>query len=383
MAQNLTRLLQILGDNEATPGTAETLTAADGETRVLVGAVTEYDAPKEERNLARDSLTKMGLLASTKALGITFKAEVNTRDLITEALEYDWALAACGVALTALRRIPIGAVTSGPVARGATMTGGTSAATGRVVKKVTNGDTHVYFEVLTGTFQAESLSFTGGASATSSAISEAWGWSGKPTSNASPATVKMEEDGFQWTARGAMGNLSAEFQSSRAGIFEFGLKGPKSSYGDQAMTASVVYDEEEPPIMQDATLLLDAFAPVFRSIAFNMNSTVVLRENGNATGDSGFETARITARDPKLTITLEHEDASTFAFFTKLDDNSKIAVGFRVGTVAGKTFWFFADRAQIVALPLEDNEGIRNLGVELSLTGAASSGDDEFEMLFI
>jgi hypothetical protein len=384
MAEKLVRKSQVLVKTEATAGTAETLTAAEGKTRVYVGASANYEAPKEKRDIARATLTNLGMLSSTKAIPMSYKCEVNTPDTITDALEFAASLEACGLGITALRRIPIGAITSGPIARGATMTGGTSAAVGRVVKKAVNGDTHVYFAITSGTFQAEALTFTGGASATSSGISALWGWRVNPISSAmKTVTARYEEDGYEWTARGAMGNLTAEFQSSRAGMFEFSLNGPKQSYGDQALTASIDFDEEEPPIMQTAGLFLGTFAPVFRSINIDLGNNVVLRENGNAAGDSGFETARITAREPKMTIVLEHEDEADYDFFGTLDANTKIATGFQVGATPGKIFAFYGDYAQIESIGMEDNEGIRNLSVVLALTGAASSSEDEFEMLFI
>lgn len=384
MAEKLIRKAQILGKVQAASGTAETLAAADGKTRLYVGATAEYDSPKEKRDIARSSLTPLGLLGSTKAVPMSFRCEANTPDLITDALEFAPFLQACGLGITALRRIPIGAITSGPIARGATMTGGTSAATGRVVRRAVNGDTHIYFAILSGTFQAEALTFTGGASATSSAISALWGWRVNPISSSMPViTSRYEEDGYQWTARDVMGDLTAEFQSSRAGMFEFNLQGPRVSSGDQALTASVDFDEEEPPIMQNAGLFLGSFAPVFRSATFALGNAVTLRENGNAADDTGFEGARITARDPKLTIVLEHESESDYDFFGKLDSNEKIATGFKVGSTAGKIFEFYGDYAQIESIGNEDNEGIRNLSVVLALTGAAGGADDEFEMLFI
>lgn len=384
MSEKLVRKAQVLVKVESVAGTAESLAASDGKTRIYVGAAASYEAPKEKRDIARASLTPLGMLSSTKAIPMTFRSEVNTPDLITDGLEYAAALQACGLGITALRRIPVGAITGGPIARGATITGGVSTATGRVVRKATTGDPYIYFAPLTGTFQAEAITATGGASCTSSGVSAVWGWRVNPVSSSfQTVTARYEEDGYQWTARGAMGDLTAEFQSSRAGMFEFSLNGPKSSYGDQDMTSSIAFNEEEPPIMQNAGLFLGTFFPVYRSINFALGNNVVLRENGNAAGDSGFETARITGREPKLTIVLEHASVSDYDFFGNFDANTKIATGFRVGSTAGKIFEFYGDYAQIESIGMEDNDGIRNLSLAMALTGAAASSNDEFEMLFI
>jgi len=109
-----------------------------------------------------------------------------------------------------------------------------------------------------------------------------------------------------------------------------------------------------------------------------------LRENGNASGDTGIEGARITGRDPMVTLSCEHELAATFDFFGTLDAGTKTALEFRVGSAVTKRFWFFADELEFDALPLGDNEGIRTLELSARCTGdATSSGEDEWEMAFI
>jgi len=163
-------------------------------------------------------------------------------------------------------------------------------------------------------------------------------------------------------------------------MFEFSLNGPKSDYGDQALTPSIDFDEEEPPILQNAGLTLGAFAPVFRSINIDLGNNIALRENGNAAGDSGFETARLTSREPTLTIVLEHEDEADYDFFGAFDANTKIPIGFHVGNTPGKMFHHYSANSQMMEIGMEENEGIRNLSLKFLMTGTA---DDEFEWLFI
>lgn len=78
----LSRKINILGRNETIPATAETLVGADGKIRVIAGAKPEYVAPRDQREIARESLTNLGSLESTKAIKQTWRNEANTRDTI-------------------------------------------------------------------------------------------------------------------------------------------------------------------------------------------------------------------------------------------------------------------------------------------------------------
>lgn len=311
---------------------------------------------------------------------------------VQNSLEFAWAIEASGHHLEGLSRIAIGSVTSGPYHHGETITGGTSSATGRVVVPAKTGDSYIYFEPLTGKFvTAESI--TGGtstASATSSSGPIVHGYSVKPISDCfEVATVEYQEDGYSYIARSAMATFTAEMKSNAQGFLDFAFNGARSSNGDKALTTGVSRYQEDPPILKTADLAFDATStnhkPVFSNVNFDAGANVVMRENGNASDDTGFETARITSREPKITISLEHELASTFDYFSKLDAGTKTALQFHIGTSETKQVWFFADELEFQALPASDNDGIRTLDLEAMLTGNAGdeNGDDEYQFAFI
>jgi len=108
-----------------------------------------------------------------------------------------------------------------------------------------------------------------------------------------------------------------------------------------------------------------------------------LRENGNASGDSGFEAARVTSREPKVVISLEHELKATFDFFGKFDGGIKVALAMHMGTVLEKQAFFFADFLEIDNLPIGDTDGITSLDLEGICTGKANGADDEWEIILI
>lgn len=471
---------QIGGRIQDTAGTAETLTADDFKTRLIVGATPEYDAGREPRNIARGTLTKLGSIEGKKMLTIPFSSEINTPDAFNVAatatmdvdtidwqsgniirytmngspdlsgvadgdyltvnyatnasnngtflivtvndgsdyvdvinydrsdatddeatdspaiadiqnnLEYQWAFNACGMKVYGMSRIACGTITSGPFTHGETATADNSGATVRIIVPAANGDSYVYFEPLTGKMTTLDTALVGGTSSASAALSsatpEVHGYYVQPLSNcADVATVEYQEDGYAWSMRDAAGNLSITCQSSQQGFIEFSMQGPRETIGTKALTTSVTRSTEDPPVCKNADLTLDSFEPVFSQFGFDLGNTVSMRENGNAADDTGYEGAWISARDPKFTLTCEHELAATYDFFTKLDAGTKVAVEGRIGNAETKQFWFFADEVEFDELPLGDIDGIRTLEITGTCTGDASdtSGDDELEFAFI
>lgn len=478
----LSKKINLLGRNEAIPGTAESLDANDGKARVYVGTLPEYNAPRAKLDYARASMTPLGSLEGMKSLNHTFRTPANTRDTvenianmdiesivfqsaiacgagsiirvtfngtpdlsaivrgmfldvhyatnstndgtfmiqavndgsdyvdiinrvrtdnaddeaaaspaigdIQNPLEVQWAFNACNAKVRGISRIGIGAITVASYTRNETITGSLSGATGRIIVPAENGDAYLYFEPLTGKFQVSDV-ITGGSSGAQATASGGPGVHGhfvRPISgdncDAEVATINLQNDGFEWESRSAVGNMTFECAANAAMFLDFSFQGARNSIGNETLL-SVTRDEEDPPICKTAELLLDTFEPVFSQINFDMGNQVVARENGNAADDTGIETYRVTDRESKITLTLEHELTGVFDFFDKLDNGTKVALQMHVGTVADKTVWYFADYLEFDNLPVGDKDGIRTLDVEATCTGQASSGDDEWEFVFI
>jgi len=377
----LIRKSQILGKVEQTPGTAETLTASEGECRIIVGAGFEPDLPTEPRNIARSSLTNIGSIPGQKAGTVSFRTEINTPDTITADSEFGDFLQGCGLTISTLSVITIGAISSGPYQRGETVTGSVTGDTGRVLKETANGETSLYIEILTGTFDDDDENIVGasGASATASTVASDAGHIVKPVSdNQKTCTVEYQEGGYAWSVKGAMSNLVATLEASKPGYFDFNFTGPKNNFGDKALTTGITRDTEEPPILQCAEATIDSTTIVFSTITFDMGNNVVHRIDGNSC-DTGIIADFISSREPKLTISFEHLPESTLDIFGDLDDASKVPIQFTLGQTAGKIFRFFADNAQVTNIGMGDADGIRTLDVEFTLCGDAGDSDDEFE----
>ena len=305
---------------------------------------------------------------------------------VLSPLEFMWAINGCLAIVKGAHRIAIGNITGGPSSfpRNALLISA-GGKTGRLIQPAEDGDTHLYYEATGAQFLSSDVITDGTASATASSNSEINGHFARPVSgdncDAEVVTIEHQNDGFFFKARSANGNMTFEAGANKAMFLDFAFQGPKDSFGDKAMTV-ITRDEEDPPIVKNAELKLDAFSPVFSMLTFDMGNNVILRENGNASGDSGFETARITDRTPKITLSCELELKATFDFFDKLDKGTKVALQMKVGSVNEKEIWFFADFLEFDDIPNVDNNGISSLEVSADCTGQANDADDEWEFLF-
>ena len=449
---------QVLAAIETVTGTAETLVAANGKTRFTAASAVEYNAPREDRDVARATLSPIGTLESTKANNYNIESELNTPDsynlqtsldattcswqsgavsqidfastpdlstvsvgdlivnrgmtnevnsgtFIISAVsdgsdyiqfinrsktsatgdeasspgvshvlaqqEYGALLHACGTRTTAVVSVAIGSITSGPFTRGETVTQTTSGATGRVLIQTATGTSPLYLVPTNGIPFTTTLLLTGGtsgATATTSGNEAIAGYSVTPiSSDLETATITKEEDGFAWKGRGGMGNATITWESSKKAMISFAMQTARVSNTTGALTASVTQYTDQPPIWQNATLTLDSFTPVVRSAEFDMGNNVALRENANASGDTGIEAARVTGRLPKLKISLEHDLAANYDFYTKFDAGTDIVIKFQTGSAAQKTVYFFADQAELSEIPLGDNANIRMLELVFNL----------------
>jgi len=471
----------LLFREQSTEGTAEVLTAADGKTRVQQGLTPEYAPEREDRGIARSSLTPVGSVAGTKPITIPFTSEINTpdafnkgaaftsiavesivyqsagvvrvtfeaaedvtgavdgdyltlnyctnsqndgtwlifnvvaasdyvdviiRDRTSDAydeaaaspaigdiqinLEYQAAINCCGAHVKGMSRIAIVSVASGPLVHNEVITGNASSATGRVIVPCANGDSYCYFEPLTGIFTTADVSLTGsiaGIATISSVAPAVHAYHVIPRSNCmSIGTGEYQEDGFAWSGRDMMGNLSLAIEASKRGFFDFNMQGARESIGTKPLTSGITRSTEDPPISQNSALKFDAFSPVFSKIGCDLGMNVALRMNGNVTDDTGIEGARIAGtRAGKFTCTCELVLQADYDFYTKLDAGTKIAVEGKLGSAETKQFWYFFPYVELDELPLTDIDKLRNIDITGTLTGVESdaTGDDEWEFAFI
>lgn len=377
----LTRQKQLLAEIETTAGTMETLVAADNQGRISADSSADFQSPTEPRDIARSSLTELGDLPGEKLIGFSIKMEINPSDTITDDMECEDLIRACGHTVQDLKQITIGAVAGGPFTRGETVTD-ESANTARVVVQCADGTTRLLHDSISGALVSGEVltgSASGATASTSSSPANA-GWLIKPISdNQETASIELQEDGFAWSAAGCMGNLIGTFEASKPGYFEFTMVGPKNASADKAMTSGLSYETEQPAILQGAGLSINSVAVVARSITFDEGATVTPRKDMNV-ATTGIIASYISKRAPSMTISFELIPSATLDIFGLLASGNKVPIEFQLGTSDGKIVYVFADLAQVTGVTLGDNEGIASIDVTFKCTGAAAKSDDEYEI---
>ena len=304
-------------------------------------------------------------------------------------MAFAWAARSCSARIEALTKLVGPSIGSGPFERDETVTGGTSNATGRVVRANEGSETFIYIEQLTGKFQSGET-VTGGSSSATIVLNAAPSFEGfrmyPESCFQEVATFEYLMDGRRYKGRSAMGTLTGQFDANMPGYLDFTMNGAKVSIGDQALYSGVSRTFAEPPIMKDANLVITdgatTFKPKFTTIAFDVGNEVVMRQNGNASGTSGFEAAHIPSRRSVLTINVEQELSSVFDFYDRLDNTTKVGLEFHIGDTLGRKFHFFADRFQFEDLSETDSDGIATLDLQGVCTSNSDDEDDDWEMIF-
>jgi len=377
----LIRQQQVLASVESVAGVMETLVAANGGVRVVVGVASNMDWPTEGRNLASKTMTPLGHLVSTRATNISFRSEVNTPDTVTATSEHAAFLRGCGCTIIAAKAINVGTITSGPYTRNETITGA-GGGTGRVL--VAASATRIYYVPIAGALNnSETITGSGGATATSSSAPYDAGWTVKPRDDGKETiSIEHQEDGMAYSATGCMGNFTASFENGKPGYFDFTFQGPENTTGAKVMTTGIVRNTEDPPIINNAGLRINAVDVTVRNAVMDAGNTVVNRPDFN-TINPGFISAYISGREPKITMTMEMPPAATLDLYALWKAGTKVPVKFACGTAVGKTVHVFADLSQIVGVTQGDGDGIRLADVEFALTGATGKSEDEWEIVMV
>lgn len=136
------------------------------------------------------------------------------------------------------------------------------------------------------------------------------------------------------------------------------------------------FDTTDPEIWKNASLTIASYEPlVVTSFSLALGNAVKVRPSANAT--NGLLYARITRRDPRITMSIEMEPSS-YNPYTKMLGETLEAIGFDLGASAGNTWSFAAPKLQITGVSDDDEEDMAHFGLSGLLTG--DSGDDEWSL---
>lgn len=382
----LSRLKQVGAEIESTCGDGASFDADSFKLRISSVSADVQMAPIEDDTLS-DTLGTMPVAMGEKTVTVQIASKLVGSGVAETVPEHDVFLRGCAMTPVALRRIPIGAVTSGPFIPGEVVTQATSLATGRVMQACYTGDSYLYFIVLTGTWN-DSGEITGGttsATATPTGAVSAAGHAYHPVSTSQETiALKIEEDGTYVLCNGAMGSATISSDSSGTATIEYTFNGklPTSGTGDAAMTSGVTRYTTAYPTFKDAQLVLDrgtvdTFTPVVRAVAVDFQNENVVRKDAN--DSSGLIASKVTNRAPQITVTAESMKEASYDVFGKMANSTAVSIGWRWNAPDNKV-WLWGTNGQITASPKGDADGFSTN--ELTFRMNKTSGDDELWIVF-
>ena len=380
----LIRKRQLAAKIEAVEGTAETLLAADAGILVNFSPKASYDPQMYQRDPVRASLTKMGKLAGKRSAGIDFSIELKGSGLVTVEPEWLRLIKSCGFASNALKKISIGAITSGPYLHGETITGETSGATGRVVIKTANGTTTFYFVALSGTFETGEVitGGTSGATATASADPVSAGFEIKPISGLVVSlTMGLFEDGIRKVLKGCRGTVKFNFKIGEPATLDFSFKGVEAGVTDVPMFTGVSFDNTVPPVLLNAVMACDGVSLNIGEMEINVSNTLASKDKiDDAKGILSF---MITGRDMQGSFNPEMVPVATHDFFSKWFSNTPMVIDLAYGETEGNKFRFYAPGIIYNKIDDGDRDGLQLAQTSFDLTGSMEPGDDELAILLL
>lgn len=374
---------QIAAKVESVEGTAESLTAAEAKHLVLDDGLSyKADIAMHDRPIVQASYSRHKRLAGVESGMISLAVELRGSGTATTKPSWDELVRACAFDSNDVEVITIGAITGGPFEHGEVVTGGTSSATGRVIGTTENGVTSLYMVVTSGTFQSGEV-LTGGtssATATTSSTSTAAGFVYEPISDSIPSlTIAMYHEGLKKALVGARGSLKIEGEVGGPAVMMMEFTGVYVDVADVALLSGITYESTIPPVLKGTTLEFDSFTPVVTSFGLDLQNVVALRESMAAT--RGAISARITGRDPMLSINPELDLVANFDYYGRMQGETLHRTEFDVGATAGNRFKVIVPETQVTQVTESDRTGVSAVDLNCAVLGNTDYQDEEVALL--
>ena len=377
----LTRKRQLAAKPEAVEGVAETLVAADAKLLVYNPKVS-FDVAMFDRNPARPSFSNIGKTPGKRTAGISYRLELKGSGTAITVPEWGKLLQACGFGVNALKSMNIGAVTNGPFQHGETITGGTSAAKGRVVINTATGATFIYFVTVSGTFSTGET-ITGGtstATAVTSSVPTTVGNEFKLVSDNIPClTQGSYEDGTRKLIKGSRGKVKIGFKSGEPVMMDLDFQGVEAGVTDTAFLANVTYETTKPPVFLNALFSVDAYSAKIGEMDIDIGNVLAVRDDVNDV--RGVLSFVITGRNVTGSFNPEMVTVAAYDFHTKWFSGAEMVVDCTIGSVAGNKFRIYIPKAQYTKVDDEDRDGLQLAKSTFCLNGSVTPGDDEITIL--
>ncbi len=377
----LARLRNIAGKIEGSEGVIETLAATDAKTFVYNQKV-DLSPEIFSRNLEKNFFGDLAHLVGKRPGKMSFDCEVKGSGVLTTAPDWWRYVQACGASSNTLKSISIGSITNGPFLHGETITGGTSTATGKVIKVTTNGASAILVVVLTGTFQSgETITGgTSGATATTSSTATNAGMVLLPITASVPSlTLGGYQDGIRKYIKGARGSGRFKFKTGDPTLFSPEFMGVEAGVTDNSIFSGIVPESILPPVFLNATMTADGVAAKISEMDIDLG--VILGMRTAPADNRGILCYSVTDRkssgsfDPEMVLVATHD------FFGKLFAGTTMELIAKWGSGTGAVLTFYAPAIQYISVGDEERDGIATAPCNFRLTSNLGIGNDDWALI--
>lgn len=190
-------------------------------------------------------------------------------------------------------------------------------------------------------------------------------------------SLALYMDGIIKKIWGARGDVFLTLDKGKPGLLKFTFTGADFTLVDGALLVGVSYSVIKPPVFLGAQFAYDTYAANISKLEINQGNAVQLRDDVSAA--SGYKSALITNREPKVSFDPEAVTVATKDFFGKWRGSDGCAMSFQIGATPGNIVAVSAPKAQIEDLKLADRKEIRTFGISAGLK--MNTGDDDWTIL--
>lgn len=378
---------------EVEEGTAETLVAADYAILIKDMKPTTNIAKyvRQFTNLGSRGTLKPVIGSRTGGISGGFELVPSGGAIVTA--EPPWApiVKGLGYVKKTIGTISIGAITGGPFQDGEIITGGTSSATGIVLKATADGVSVLLHVNTSGAFTSGEVltGSTSGATTTTSSTASDYGLLWMPDNDDESVSVganflydtaNKKATGFVF--KGCRGNLEFGLGDvDEPALCQFTLEGAIHSYGDITVpTTEPAFADVAPAACMGVALSILGLSSVYRNFSLNLNADLAFRKDLNLA--AGVYSRYIKNWKPGGRITPELVKQATFDFYDKITGQTEGTVGFVFdGGGIGEYVELYCPTVTIEDFQLEEIDEMMMAGCDFGAHEGVLTGRNRFAML--
>ena len=355
------------------------------------GWTTVLETETIESNIAKSTYSKEAQRTGIRWAQIDCSFRILAPDdYSTETINIHPLIIGNGNSATQVQRIPVSAIATGFVV-GETVTGGTSSASGTVVKDTESTDTHIYVVNVTGgPFEAEALtgSINGAATATGAEANYGQRYTPISASQQKISVIFEEFAGFKTELYNGVFIGTVSVDDSGLASYVGQIIGAIRRVADVEQfrrdAAVVALDQSiniEPPIFRNAKYSIDdgsgAFVPVINGTAvFDSGAESTPRRNANSL--TGLEGIFIGDRTSTHQVRFEQVANSEYDVYLERLNAGTSIIQYSIGETVGNIVYFHFPQATPFETGDGDQDNIVMVEANYSLVG---DNDDEYSIL--